>query len=183
MCSRGLLPGLWSAGDRVSGLTEAPQEAGCPGPIAGQGEGPGLEVERRDGGPGVGRQAARPPHTHSLRELLPASSPEGVKEKDLLGCVLTGVEGLVPLKQIEDTTQLDRIRPSFLGWVLNLCPVGTEGRITPCRGTWPVPGGIFSFPDLHPVHPLGPQSTHPAVVIRSVSRHCHVSPGGQSRPG
>lgn len=154
----------------------------APAPLLGKARGPGSRWTEETGRTGVGRQAARPSRTHSLRQLLPASSPVGVKE-NTLRCVLTGVVGLVPLKQIEDTTQFDRMRPSFLGRVLNLCTLGTEGRISPCRGAWPVPGGIFSIPDLHPVHPLGPHSTHPVVVTGSVSRHCHVSPGGQSRPG
>lgn len=79
----------------------------------------------------MGSQAVHPSPTRLLHELLPTSSPVGVKEKDTLRCVLIGAVGLVHLKQIEDTTQFDMIRSSFPGRVLNLSTVDTEGRIIP----------------------------------------------------
>lgn len=65
--------------------------------MAGLGQGPGVEVERRDeesrGGEPDGES-----FTHASAELLPASSRVGVKDRDALRGPLLQV-GLVCLKQ------------------------------------------------------------------------------------
>lgn len=131
---------------------------------------PRVEVQRRDRAK-AGSQAVRPLPTHS--HVQPCG---GEGERRPWVSSHRG-SGMSTSEKNKGQYPFDMIKPSFPGCVLNLSTVAMEGQMVPRCEAQPMCCRIFSTPDS-----LGPHSTHPVVAIRSISKHCHMSPRWQKHP-